>query len=162
MDRERSASQLRADRDEDGGPPDRERSSRRPTLFRCGSARAPGEPGALRLLSFLRALIDEGCCVRDGLQAFDWDGLAGAFAESVGSVFDALERSLYLSEFFPIAVIFVNFCLSLRDEEGFILKIPDTGLVAHRFLNASFVGCDTRLDGVALRLESLLEAANVL
>src|SRR5205807_4413370 len=92
------------------------------------------------LLSFLWALIDEGCCVRDGLQAFDWDGLAGDFAESVGSVFDPLERSLYLREFFPIPVIFVNLCFSLRDEACVILQIPDTGLVAHRFLAASSVG----------------------
>ena len=77
-------------------------------------------------------------------------------------MFDALERSLYLGEFFLIPVIFVNLCFSLRDEACFILKIPDTGLVAHRFLDASFVGCNTRLDGVALRLESFLEAANVL
>src|SRR5437870_9977028 len=114
------------------------------------------------LLSLRWALIDESCCVRDGLQAFDWDGLAGDFAESVGSVFDALERSLYLGEFFLIPVVFVNLCFSLRDEACFILKIPDTGLVAHRFLNAPFVGCDTRLNGVVLRLESFLEAAKVL
>src|SRR5437660_10608844 len=94
------------------------------------------------LLSLQWALIDEGCCVRDGLQAFDWDGLARDFAESVGSVFDALERTLYLGEFFPIPVIFVNLCFSLRDEACFIVRIPDTGLVAHRFLEASFVGCN--------------------
>jgi len=31
----------------DAGPPDRERSSRRPNLLRCGSARAPREPDAV-------------------------------------------------------------------------------------------------------------------
>ena len=32
----------------DAGPPDRERSSRRPNLLRCGSARAPREPDAVK------------------------------------------------------------------------------------------------------------------
>lgn len=54
------------------------------------------------LVQVERALIDEGCRVGDRLQAFDWDGLAGDFAEAIGALIDTLERSLYLREFFPI------------------------------------------------------------
>src|SRR5712691_1482208 len=42
-----------------------------------------------QLLRFERGLVNQGCRVGDGLQAFDWDRLAGDFAKAVGSLFDA-------------------------------------------------------------------------
>src|SRR2546422_9849406 len=66
-----------------------------------------------QLLRFERALINQGCRVGDGLQTFDWDRLAGHFAEPVGSLFDTVERSLDLRQFLLIPGIFVDLCFSL-------------------------------------------------
>src|SRR6266571_6684672 len=67
--------------------------------------------------TLLRAgLINQGCRGGDGLQAFDWDGLAGDFAQPVGSLFDTVERSVDLRQFNLIPGIFVDLCFSLVKE----------------------------------------------
>jgi hypothetical protein len=66
------------------------------------------------------AFIDEGGRGRESLQAFDWDGLARDFAESIGSLFDTLERLIDLREFLPVPGIFVDLRLALVEEVCFV------------------------------------------
>ena len=60
------------------------------------------------LLGFDRLLPDKRGCVRGSLQSIDWDGLAGDFTDSIGSVFNTLERPLYLRQFLPSSSIFID------------------------------------------------------
>src|SRR5260370_18429339 len=114
------------------------------------------------LLAFDRLLTDKRCCIRGSFQSINWDGLAGDFTDSVGSVFDTLERPLHLRQFLPIPSIFIDIGFSLVKEACLILSVADSRLFHDRLLNALVVSSDTRLDGVPLRLESLLESTDIL
>src|SRR5438132_6272390 len=115
-----------------------------------------------RLLRFGRMLTNKRGRVGNGLQAFDWDGLAGNLAEPVGPLLDALERPLDLRQLLPIPRIFVELFLLLIEEVSLILEIADPLLVPNGLLDASFIGGDTRFNLSAFSLEALLESMDVL